>query len=223
MKKMIICSMLMLWSSACLDSHVVARSDSDLDTDSDIEADTDSDTDTDTDTDTDDDTDSGPDPYYFRDDFNGSTVFTESAYPFGEGSPADNDAVVFWNNGTEHMIILGSFDEAELSVSLDMPFGDYLITVAWRTEEDYSSYADACGSTQLDDHYGNNCEIPNRSIVINGDVIHEITGQLTYYSENTVVQYSGAIDTFKLACNSCSSPTTWGYKTYYDYVEIDLE
>ncbi len=219
MNKMIICSLLMMWSSACLDSHVVARPESDLDADSDTETDSE----TDSDTDTNDDTDAGPDPYYFRDDFNGSTVFTESAYPFGEGSPADNDAAEFYNNGTEHMIILGSFDEAELSASLDMPSGDYLITVAWRTEKDYSSYVDACGSTQLDDQYDNCCVIPNRSIVVNGVAIHETTGQLTYHNETTVVQYSGAIDTFKLACNSCSSPTKWGYKTYYDFVEIDLE
>ncbi len=219
-----------------------ADSDTDADTDTDSDSDTDSDTDTDTDSDSDTDshtdsdtdsgsdtgTDTGPDtdtgtdtdPLVFFDDFNGSTVFTETAYPFGDpdicGYPYSS-GVSFSNNGTEHNIHPDCYDEAILEVTLSLPFNNYDINVKWRTGSDPHTYTD-CSLTNFDDQYGANCTIPTRLIVVDGTVIHEHSGQLTLHSETTSVPYTGSIGTLTLGMGTAGADSD--YDTWYDFVEI---
>ncbi len=209
--------------AACADTHIVVRLGEGTDTDTDTGTDTDADTDTDTDNDTDTDTDTDTDPVVFRDDFNGSTMFTEIEYPFGDPYLPVYNYVEFENTGTEHKIILGAYDEAELLIWLGLPDDNYSITVAWRTGEDYWEMIDDCEKTHFDEEYGSSCTTSQRLIVINDAVINETSGELLSYSETTVVPYSGTIDSLKLAFASAARyeiPIT--YDTYYDFVEIAL-
>ncbi len=160
----------------------------------------------------------------FRDDFNGSTLFTEVTYPFGDPYLPVQNYVGFSNTGTEHEVVLGAYDEAELSVWLGLPYDDYTITVAWRTGEDYWENIGDCGKTHFDENYGSSCSTSQRLIVIDGVAIHETAGELLFHSETTVVSYTGSINNFRLSVASAARYQLWDtYDTYYDFVEIELQ
>ena len=72
--------------------------------------------------------------------------------------------------------------------------------------------------TNFDDQYGAGCVLPTRVIVVDGAVIHEHSGQLSYYSETTSVPYTGAIGTLTLGMSTAGDDD--GYDTWYDFVEI---
>jgi len=178
------------------------------------------DPDSDSSTDSETDTDTGTDLPFF-DDFSGTTLFTEYAYPFGDPNYCDYpDTVSFHNLDTELQVHLGCYDEAELAITLGLPADDYSITVKWRTGADSVQYG-ACTHTMFDEAYGADCITPTRLIVVDDEVVHESSGQLVEHEATTVVDHSGPIETLALAFGSCG--TGDGYDTWYDFVEVALQ
>ncbi len=159
-------------------------------------------------------------PVVFLEEFNGSSgQFTTISYPFGDPLVCGNPNLVqFANNGTEEQVSLGCYDEAELTATLNLPVGEYTITVTWRTGADGHTYT-SCNHTTFDDNYGSGCVTPSRLIVINDSVVSEVSGLKTNYSESTVVNYTGAITTLKLATSSAGNTVV--FNTYYDSVKIE--
>jgi hypothetical protein len=185
-----------------------------------VDTDTDTGTDTETDTTTDPDTDtgSGPDIRFF-DTFEGGTEFTEYPFPFGDPHPLCGGTATFENTGFEHHVFLDCYDEAMLMVELDLPADDYTITVEWRTGYDPFEYTD-CDHTLFDEQFGADCTTPKRIIVVDDEVVHEVSGQLTLHEETSVVEHSGPINTLALAFGSSGDDS--GYDTWYDYVEVAI-
>ena len=154
----------------------------------------------------------------FRDDFNGSTLFTTTPFPFGDPNVCGySNEANFSNTGSEERLQLGCYDEAELSITLSLPYDTYEITVAWRTGNDPHEYT-SCTHTHFDENYGSDCTCPSRMIVVNDNVIHEISGSQSSYSDVTVVSHTGTINTLKLCM--CTAGNDADYNTWYDYVVI---
>ena len=154
----------------------------------------------------------------FFEDFTGGTVFTETAYPFGDPiSCAHSNEVNFSNLGTEHQVQMGCYDEAEMSVTLGLPSDNYTITVSWSTGADPHTYSRA-DLTHFDEQYGAGITVPMRIVVVNGAVVDEVAGQLTNYTATSVIPYTGPITTLTLGINTAGYDPN--YYTWYDYVKI---
>ncbi len=157
----------------------------------------------------------------FLEEFDGSSgAFTETAQPFGDplgcGHP---EFVTFSNNGAEEVISMGCYDEASLTVDLGLPAGSYEITVVWRTGPDPSSFTSCDPHTNFDTAFGADCVNPTRLIAVDGALLHEVSGQLTDYSETTVVTHVGSIGTLTFAVGTAGTSTP--YVTYVDSVEVN--
>jgi hypothetical protein len=154
----------------------------------------------------------------FFEGFDGSTVFKEIPYPMGDlHACLFPDGVSFTNDGMMHIIELLCYDEAALSVDLDLPEDEYRITVAWSTGEDNHTRED-CERSGFHETYGSSCTLPNRIIVLNGKLVHETPGPLWNVSEVTEITHTGAI--VQLLLGAVSAGESAPYITRYDYVKI---
>jgi hypothetical protein len=150
--------------------------------------------------------------------FNDATLFAEIAYPNGDPHRCTNpNGVSFSNDGERHAVSLACYDEAVLEVDLDLPFGDYQISVAWATGADPHSW-EQCNRAGFHGAFGASCVTPNRIILVNGELIHETAGRLVHADETTTLTYTGEINSLTLGAASAGSSER--FQTYYDAVEI---
>lgn len=154
----------------------------------------------------------------FYEGFEGGTVFKEIPYPMGDLHPClFPDGVSFSNNGERHILEMLCYDEAILAIDPALPENEYVITVAWSTGVDNDTWSD-CERSGFHETYGASCIAPNRIIAVNGELVYELPGPLSNYSETTALSHSGAIE--ELILGVATAGENQPYITRYDYVEI---
>jgi len=159
--------------------------------------------------------DAGVDTVVFVEEFNGTCAFTSTPWPWGDADEClYTNSAISYNDGDEQLIRLGCYDELVLDADLWLPSGEYTITVEWRTGADPDEYY---GPSYFW-HYGAGGDVPKRIVAINESTWANTSGQQTYYSEDTVISYTGTIDNLLLGAASAGLGSY--YYTYYDRVEI---
>lgn len=156
----------------------------------------------------------------FRENFNGSTTFVEKLLPYGPpGTCAFATAATFSNNGTEQNMTVFSYFEACLrKTGLNLPVGEYLIKVKYRIGNNTTFRANTCDVTNFDDRWGATCDVPNRVIAVNNQMIFERPGNHANENRIVLLSYSGRIDSIDLAMvGNCS---TAGFEIFFDYLVI---
>jgi len=162
----------------------------------------------------------GASTFEFFDDFNGQTIMETIAQPYGDplvcGYPNN---VYFSNDGSSEIIELRCLDEGELTKTLNLPSNTYKITSKWDVRSSNEGSYSSASYAHFDEVYGASANLPHRLIVVGTSKIWEKYGALSDgYSEITEVEYTGPIETVRLAFGS--SAWDYYYRTAYDYVLI---